>query len=82
MKWLSWLRGRNSVLSPGLGLLVFRQTEDLSRLYRLYCGIARGLEPIATIFRQVRRDEGRVHDKAWSRPWSLGPSARFPPSVA
>jgi cullin 1 len=29
------------------------KVEDLSRMYRLFCRISKGLEPVAAIFRQV-----------------------------
>ena len=31
------------------------QVEDLSRMYRLFCRIPRGLDPVAGIFRQVNK---------------------------
>ncbi|CAK9190316.1 unnamed protein product [Sphagnum troendelagicum] len=34
------------------------KVEDLSRMYRLFCRISRGLEPVAAIFRQHVTDEG------------------------
>jgi len=60
-------------VSSALRLLVPLQTEDLSRLYRLYCGITRGLEPIATIFRQVRTDGGTMSGRGWTGAVVPGP---------
>ncbi|CAM6011614.1 unnamed protein product [Sphagnum balticum] len=34
------------------------KVEDLSRMYRLFCRISKGLEPVAAIFRQHVTDEG------------------------
>ncbi|GJP55653.1 hypothetical protein CLOM_g14596 [Closterium sp. NIES-68] len=39
-------------------LLQDDKVDDLSRMYRLFCRIPKGLEPIATIFRQHVTDEG------------------------
>eukprot|EP00897_Mesotaenium_endlicherianum_P010757 jgi/Mesen1/970/ME000012S00535 len=34
------------------------KVEDLSRMYRLFCRVPKGLEPVATVFRQHVTDEG------------------------
>jgi len=34
-------------------IFVYFQVDDLSRMYRLYHKILRGLEPVANIFKQV-----------------------------
>ncbi|KAK8369903.1 hypothetical protein V6Z11_A01G141600 [Gossypium hirsutum] len=56
------------------------KVEDLSRMYRLYCKIPRGLEPVANVFKQhvtaegtalVQQAKDACNSLSWSIYWSI-----------
>ena len=53
--WEFWTYLFNSFISQQADFLIalFVQVDDLSRMYRLFCRIPKGLEPVAQIFKQV-----------------------------